>query len=285
MICNYRYDLLSAVQEGVCRTPRITLIDNPLINLTEEKESTESVRAFSCFAQLLGESQVSYEDLLRHDDILNAVLDIGIQQLDKVRNSVSHAGGLVVATDIEHAHQIAALLHSKNQSYVVVTSQTPRAQQLINQYRHDNTCWIVAVSMISEGTDIQRLCICCYLSRIRTDLHYRQVLGRILRKICIEDREAWLFVIAEPVLRNYSQRIANDLPDDQATLHSKKIAMQLTKSRSDNSNKVFRDTFERTKNQPYSKDNIIGRLLQVEESRVLALSFSEHYRKHLLSLT
>ena len=32
--------------------------------------------------------------------------------------------------------------------------------------------------MISEGTDIPRLQLCCYLSRIRTELHYRQVLGR-----------------------------------------------------------------------------------------------------------
>ena len=37
--------------------------------------------------------------------------------------------------------------------------------------------------MISEGTDIPRLRVCCHLSRIRTELRYRQVLGRILRRI------------------------------------------------------------------------------------------------------
>jgi superfamily II DNA or RNA helicase len=200
LICDYRYDLRSAVNEGVCRAPRITLIDNPLIRLVEEKENTESVRGFSCFSQLLSESPVSYEDLLRHDDILNAVLDIGILQLSETRHKTPQAGGLVVATDIEHAHQIAGILNAKHQSYVVVTSKTPRAQQLIDRFRHDNTCWIVAVSMISEGTDIQRLSVCCYLSRIRTELHYRQVLGRILRRVGTEDREAWLYVIAEPTL-------------------------------------------------------------------------------------
>ena len=41
--------------------------------------------------------------------------------------------------------------------------------------------WIISVGMISEGTDIPRLQICCHLSLIRTELHYRQVLGRVLR--------------------------------------------------------------------------------------------------------
>ncbi|NVE92610.1 DEAD/DEAH box helicase [Vreelandella titanicae] len=284
LICDYRYDLQSAVSDGVCRTPRITLIDNPLIRLVEEKENTESVRGFSCFTQLLSESPVSYEDLLRHDDILNAVLDIGIQQLNAVRITAPQAGGLVVTTDIEHAHQVAEILHAKHQSYVVVTSKTPKAQQVIDRFRHDNTCWIVAVSMISEGTDIQRLCVCCYLSRIRTELHYRQVLGRILRKLGTEDREAWLYVIAEPTLRKYSQRIANDLPEDQSTLQATKINDRLNKSKAEQSN-------GNTEVAKENKDHIFVAVeengkseLQFSEHSLLKLSFSQYYRQYLLSL-
>ncbi|HCP01716.1 MAG TPA: diguanylate cyclase, partial [Rhodospirillaceae bacterium] len=51
--------------------------------------------------------------------------------------------------------------------------------------------------MISEGTDIPRLQVCCYLSRIRTELHYRQVLGRVLRRTGEPDNQAWLFMLAE----------------------------------------------------------------------------------------
>ncbi|WKD30207.1 DEAD/DEAH box helicase family protein [Halomonas sp. KG2] len=284
LICDYRYDLQSAVNDGVCRAPRITLIDNPVIRLVEEKENTESVRGFSCFSQLLSESPVSYEDLLRHDDILNAVLDIGIQQLTEIRNTIPKAGGLVVATDIEHAHQIAELLHAKHQSHVVVTSKTPRAQQLIDRFRHDSTCWIVAVSMISEGTDIQRLAVCCYLSRIRTELHYRQVLGRILRKIGAEDREAWLYVIAEPTLRKYSQRIANDLPEDQSTLQSKKVNGSSTGSYARH---TYGNTVGETGNNEHPPPPIEqeGKSeLQVTDSTLLTLSFSQYYRQYLLSL-
>lgn len=72
--------------------------------------------------------------------------------------------------------------------------------------------------MISEGTDIPRLQVCCYLSRIRTELHYRQVLGRVLRRMGDIDDQAWLFVLAEPTLKRFSQRIADDFPDDLAVV-------------------------------------------------------------------
>ena len=284
LICDYRYDLRSAVNEGVCRAPRITLIDNPLIRLVEEKENTESVRGFSCFSQLLSESPVSYEDLLRHDDILNAVLDIGILQLSETRHKTPQAGGLVVATDIEHAHQIAGILNAKHQSYVVVTSKTPRAQQLIDRFRHDNTCWIVAVSMISEGTDIQRLSVCCYLSRIRTELHYRQVLGRILRRVGTEDREAWLYVIAEPTLRQYSQRIANDLPEDQSTLQSKKVNERGSGPHARHADGSKADEAENKDNSPSPIEQKGKSELQVTDSSLITLSFSQYYRQYLLSL-
>ncbi|MGP9738710.1 MULTISPECIES: DEAD/DEAH box helicase [Halomonas] len=284
LICDYRYDLQSAVNDGVCRAPRITLIDNPLIRLVEEKENTESVRGFSCFSQLLSESPVSYEDLLRHDDILNAVLDIGIHQLNSVRQFTPRAGGLVVSTDIEHAHQIAEILHARHQSYVVVTSQMPKAQQLIDRFRHDNTCWIVAVSMISEGTDIQRLSVCCYLSRIRTELHYRQVLGRILRRMGAEDTEAWLYVIAEPTLRKYSQRIANDLPEDLSALQEKKLNDRVTQSYDEQANGDT-DGMTQNKDNPLSTPEPTGKKeLEIAETSLLTLSFSQYYRQYLLSL-
>lgn len=267
----------------MCRSLRITLIDNPQIHLVEENENTASVRAFSSFKQLLGESPVSYEDLLRHDDILNAVLDVGIDRLSEVRKAVPNAGGLVVATDIEHAHQIAELLKAKNEGYRVVTSQTPKAHQLIDQYRHNSIRWIVAVSMISEGTDIQRLCVCTYLSRIRTELHYRQVLGRILRKMDATDDEAWLYVIAEPLLRKYSQRIADDLPEDQATLQTNKLDKRLEKARFDHANGCSESITATNDSHSPTEDADISEPASVEPPP-LTLSFSQYYRQYLLTL-
>lgn len=166
----------------------------------------------------LGESTVTYEDLLRHDEVIDQLLGLGCAKLDELRQIKPDAAGLVVATDIEHAQQVAQALDAKGESCRVVTNRTPDAQQVINAFRHSDCRWIVAVGMISEGTDIPRLQVCCYLSRIRTELHYRQVLGRVLRRMGEPDDQAWLFMLAEPTLRRFAERIADDLPDDLAVL-------------------------------------------------------------------
>jgi len=124
----------------------------------------------------------------------------------------------VVATDIEHAQQVALALEARGEGCRIVTNKTLDAQQVINAFRHSACRWIVAVGMISEGTDIPRLQVCCYLSRIRTELHYRQVLGRVIRRTGESDNQAWLFMLAEPTLQGFAERIAEDLPDDLAVL-------------------------------------------------------------------
>ncbi len=218
LICDFRYGLKEAIADGVCRSPRIVLLDNQKVRLTEELETESTVRLFPSIATLLEESPVTYEELLRHDEVIDQLLGLGCAKLDELRQIKPDAAGLVVATDIEHAQQIAQALEAMGEGCQVVTNRTPDAQQVINAFRHSDCRWIVAVGMISEGTDIPRLQVCCYLSRIRTELHYRQVLGRVLRRMDEPDDQAWLFMLAEPTLRRFAERIADDLPDDLAVL-------------------------------------------------------------------
>jgi superfamily II DNA or RNA helicase len=218
LICDFRYGLKEAIADGVCRSPRIVLLDNQKVKLTEELETESTVRLFPSIAKLLGESPVTYEELLRHDEVIDQLLGLGCGKLDELRQIKTDAAGLVVATDIEHAQQIAQALEARGESCRVVTNRTADAQQVINDFRLSDCCWIVAVGMISEGTDIPRLQVCCYLSRIRTELHYRQVLGRVLRRMGELDDQAWLFMLAEPTLRSFAERIADDLPNDLAVL-------------------------------------------------------------------
>jgi len=164
------------------------------------------------------ETAVRDVELLRHDEVINPILDLGCSKLNELRQIKPDAAGLVVATDIEHAQQIALALEAMGEECRIVTNKTPDAQQVINAFRSSACRWIVAVGMISEGTDIPRLQVCCYLSRIRTELHYRQVLGRVLRRTGESDDQAWLFMLAEPTLQGFAERIADDLPDDLAVL-------------------------------------------------------------------
>jgi superfamily II DNA or RNA helicase len=220
LTCDYRYGLKEAISDGVCRSPRIVLLDNQMLRLQEDFANDNTVKLFPSIAKLLRESPVSYEDLICHEEALSQLLDLGSKKLDEVRLLKPNAAGLVVATNIAHAHQVATALRDKGESVQVVTTRTPDAQQVINGFKNSDCRWIVAVGMISEGTDIPRLQVCCYLSRIRTELHYRQVLGRVLRRMGEIDDQAWLFVLAEPTLKRFSQRIADDLPEDLAVVCS-----------------------------------------------------------------
>ncbi|WP_395593343.1 DEAD/DEAH box helicase [Pseudomonas sp. B26140] len=234
LICDYQYGLAEAISDQVCRSPRIVILDNQLVSLTEALASQSTVTMFPNISSLLTDSAVSYESLLVHEDVLRQLLVLGCRKLKEIREVKADAGGLVVATNIEHAHQIAAMLLGEGETCEVVTNKTPNAQQVIDDFRFSSTAWIVAVGMISEGTDIPRLQVCCHLSRIRTELYYRQVLGRILRRSVSHDTEAWLYVLAEPSLQQFSERVADDLPGDHAVISVVQgVSSPITKSLTD----------------------------------------------------
>lgn len=218
LACDYRYGLQQAIEDNVCRSPRITLIDNHHLQLTERSEQNHLTSHYENFGHLLESSPLCFEDILRNEEILDHILDLGCKKLTQVRKRNPTAAGLVVATDTKHAQMIAEKLQNRGKNCRVVTTKTGGAQDSINEFRSGIGCWIIAVGMISEGTDIPRLQVCCYLSRIRTELHYRQVLGRILRRTGTSDDQAWLFVVAEPSLIEYSRRISEDLPQDLAVV-------------------------------------------------------------------
>ncbi|MDH0611809.1 helicase-related protein, partial [Stutzerimonas stutzeri] len=281
------YGLKEAIADGVCRSPRIVLLDNQQVKLTEELQAESTVRLFPSIAKLLGESPVTYEELLRHDEVIDQLLILGRAKLDMLRQIKPDAAGLVVSTDIEHAQQIAHALEAMGESCQIVTNRTPDAQQLINRFRHSDCRWIVAVGMISEGTDIPRLQVCCYLSRIRTELHYRQVLGRVLRRKDESDDQAWLFMLAEPTLRRFAGRIADDLPDDLAVL-----SVQVPDPASDSAigwpglgfNEGGRAGGKPDNEQVHdaSVANVVS-LDGLADRPTYQVSFSQHYRQQLLA--
>ena len=116
-----------------------------------------------------------------------------------------------------HAEQIEGRLAATGEHPIIVNYQTPEAQRIISNFKASSDRWIISVGMISEGTDIPRLQVCCHLSRIRTELHFRQVLGRILRRQPEDpaDTSAWLYVLAEPNLAEFARRIGEDLPGEK----------------------------------------------------------------------
>ena len=209
--CNYNYGLEQAVTDGVCRSPKIVLFDNSQVDvqiLEQDKMSFDGIES------LLDESDIKYQDVLSNRCALKHLLMQAQDKLSLIRLDNPDAAGLVVASSIAHAVQIYQMMVTElSQSAIIVTHKTPNAHSEIAAFKEGDDPWIISVGMISEGTDIPRLQVCCHLSRIRTELYFRQVLGRILRVNASVNQEAWLFTFAEPSLNIFAEQVSVDLPD------------------------------------------------------------------------
>ncbi|MCL1056481.1 DEAD/DEAH box helicase family protein [Shewanella gelidimarina] len=214
--CDYVYGLREAITDGVCRSPKIVLIDNENISVTDEENET---KMFNCLEDLLKGSSVSYLSVIKNDEAIRHILTLATRKLEDIRQDNPNAAGLIVASSINHASYILNILRNEYaQTVQIVTYKEDRASLKINAFRSSTTNWIVSVGMISEGTDIPRLQVCCHLSRVKTELYFRQVLGRTLRVSQASNQEAWFYTFAEPKLVNYAYRIDIELPDSNVII-------------------------------------------------------------------
>jgi len=210
--CDYVYSLQQAIADGVCRRPNITLIDNSQLRC-QFPDGTEVTH--TSIEALLSSQAVAYQRLLECPELVGYLLQQAVERLTRVRCSNPNAGALVVASSIAHAHHLQSLLRDRfGTPSTVVTHQDPDAPQTLAAFRQGHGVWLISVGMVSEGTDIPRLQVCAYLSRITTELYFRQVLGRIMRDDGSPNRECYFYTLAAPTLRVYADRLAQDLPDD-----------------------------------------------------------------------
>ncbi|MEM9133518.1 MAG: DEAD/DEAH box helicase [Actinomycetota bacterium] len=139
---------------------------------------------------------------------LPQVLSHAHRQLLEIRNHQPDAGGLVIATDQEHAHAIARLLRDRFRVLATVAlSEDSDASAKIGRFATNNDPWIVAVRMVSEGVDIPRLRVGVHATTTTTELFFRQAVGRIVRHTGGRSR-AYMFVPDDPRLRHYANSIA-----------------------------------------------------------------------------
>ncbi len=141
---------------------------------------------------------------------LKGVLSDAVYRLKEVRRGQPNAGGLVIATDQEHARDIARLLSWEFRvTATVVTSDDPGASERIASFTAGSSEWLVAVRMVSEGVDIPRLRVGVYATTTTTDLFFRQAVGRLVRwEPAVRNQRAWLYVPDDARLRTWAALIA-----------------------------------------------------------------------------
>ncbi|MEL0638686.1 DEAD/DEAH box helicase family protein [Marinomonas sp. TI.3.20] len=208
--CDFSYDLIEAINDKVCRAPLITAIDTDQVMVRKGQER----KTYRSIAELLENGDVSYRMILKQPETITYMLSLSIQKLDELRTTSSNSGGLIVAASYAHALQIQAILSGHfGKSAIIVSYKQEDSAELINSFRDDSSEWIISIAMISEGTDIPRLQVCCNLTDVTTELYFRQILGRILRMTTEQTAIGYMFVLAEPDLVEYAERLNQAIPD------------------------------------------------------------------------
>ncbi|WP_159001004.1 DEAD/DEAH box helicase family protein [Streptomyces sp. SBT349] len=140
---------------------------------------------------------------------IGSVLRRADEELSLLREEVPDAGGLIVAADQYKARRYADMLDQiTGEKTTLAISDEPEASQHIARFAKGTSKWIVAVQMVSEGVDIPRLAVGVYASRIKTEMFFRQVVGRFVRTRSAEDEiTATLFIPSVQPLLKFAQDI------------------------------------------------------------------------------
>ncbi len=143
-------------------------------------------------------------------DWLPAVIDAAHRRLIDVRRDLPDAGGLVIATDQEHARSIGQLLAERHGvRAIVATSDDDHASQRIARFASSRDPWLIAVRMVSEGVDIPRLAVGVFATTTTTELFFRQAVGRFVRQRPSDNGlRACLYIPDDPRLRTRAAEIA-----------------------------------------------------------------------------
>jgi superfamily II DNA or RNA helicase len=206
------YSYAEAVADGVCRPVCFVAYDGSL-----SWRSGDDVIE-SSFETVLSTREASrrYRTAISTDlpDGLPRILKEADAKLKSIRQDGHRdAAGLVVAADSEHARRIAKLLReATGRVPVVVLHAEARAAAKLATFTSSTEPWIVAVNMVSEGVDIPRLRVGVYATAAKTPLIFRQIVGRFVRTLPRRPVEpSWLYVPADPVLREHAATIEQEL--------------------------------------------------------------------------
>jgi len=273
--CDYIYGLAEAIQDNVCRIPQIIAIDNNHISVVDADE-TKTFNSFKC---LLSQSIIPYQEVIENEAVIKFVISAAHKKLNKIRSINPTAAGLIVASSVEHAKQIAMLMKACfDEDAIVVTYKEKDPTNIIQNFRHAKKKWIISVGMISEGTNIPRLQVCCHLTNIKTEMHFRQILGRILRVTNSQNQTAIMYMPAEPKLLEYAYRVKQDVPFEADVV---KFENMKTANQDSTQDKIENTvTFDRKNTAPSKLDfepNCFGSNIEQEDLDEVRSSENEHY--------
>ena len=138
------------------------------------------------------------------DDMLTEV-----RKSDKSGNPKS--AGMIVAKDTEHAQELASIFKELyGYEPPIVVSDSDAATGTIKAFENSNERWLISVRMVSEGVDIPRLRVGVFATNVKTEVYFRQWVGRFVRTQYGTDK-SYLFIPRYKELELMASRIEDEI--------------------------------------------------------------------------
>lgn len=202
---NYRYDYPDALTDGVVRH---LIFNHSKGSIVNEITGVES--------EIHGE--ISEADAAKRLSILlNAdgeyvrqqVMDSHAKLLE-LRALQPDAAALAICIDQYHASRVASLIRTLTGCEPsLIVSDEDLENDTVHGFRKSRKEWIVSVRKVSEGTDIKRLQVLCYLTNVTAELFFRQAIGRVSRVRNEDDYDGYVYLPADPRLIAAAKNIEN----------------------------------------------------------------------------
>jgi len=185
----------------------------------------EANRFYSCAVKCMRKKDGTPID----NSYQESMLAHAIEKLDERKMRLSQAGGLVIAPNIAVAEYMCELLERLTKKKpVLVHSKLDNSDKRIERFKNNlEDDWLVSVAMIGEGVDIPRLRVLVYLPFARTELSFRQAIGRVVRRyedVADDDSSACCVMPAAEIFDRYARRVEDEMPGEhlQGTKTTKK---------------------------------------------------------------
>lgn len=192
-VADYTYSYERAIKENVCRPVYFTIHDGQMKWKVGAQEFEHT------FKDYLEPDQVSKRLKTALDPKGNWVRDVlkdADDKLTEIRRTHHNAAALVFAATQRHAKELATVIKEMTGELppVVVSSDNDGSEK-IAEFKNSNSRWLVSVRMVSEGVDIPRLRVGVYFTIIKSELYFRQAVGRFVRILRgLQWQDAFIFI-------------------------------------------------------------------------------------------
>ena len=203
VVGDFVYDYKAALAEKVIRNLVFDYSRGTVTNdstgetLTVASESSEQEVSAALRRLLTPRGDFVREQIRQaHDRLMN------------IRQTIPDAAAMAACVDQQAAQAIAETIFEVTGCRpAVIVSDTDATTDTVKAFRNSRKEWLVAVRKVSEGTDIKRLQVLCYLTNTTAELFFRQLIGRVSRFRNQGDRQGYVFLPADPRLIEAAQNI------------------------------------------------------------------------------